>query len=157
MKINEIIKVARDKRRMTQSELALRIGKSTRMIQKYESGEVTPNLEVLGEIAKALGIESEMYEIVSQVFKIENDEYRTLNKLNIAEIHYNTGDIDSLIVNDVDRRLLEYADSSKQVFVMIKARDAKGLSITELNDAKECGVKIMISSIQRIKFYELLA
>ncbi|MDU8988654.1 MAG: helix-turn-helix domain-containing protein [Clostridium perfringens] len=56
MKINEIIKVARDKRGMAQSELALRIGKSTRMIQKYESGEVIPNLEVLSEIAKALAL-----------------------------------------------------------------------------------------------------
>lgn len=157
MKINEIIKVARDKRGMAQSELALRIGKSTRMIQKYESGEVIPNLEVLSEIAKALGIESEVSEIVSQIFKVENTDCRTLNRLNIAEIHYNTGDIDNLIVDENNRRLLEYADPTKEVFVMIKVRDAKGLSTTELNDARECGVKIMISSIQRIKFYELLA
>ena len=62
MKTNQLIKKYRNERGLTQTELANKIGKSLRMVQKYESDKdkktsVEPSLEVLREIAKALGIE----------------------------------------------------------------------------------------------------
>ena len=62
MKTNQLIKKYRNERGLTQTELANKIGKSLRMVQKYESDKdkktsVEPSLEVLREIAKALGSE----------------------------------------------------------------------------------------------------
>lgn len=57
MEIGERIKAARKKRGLTQKQLAKRIGKSLRMLQKYEDGEATPSVPVLKIISGALDIE----------------------------------------------------------------------------------------------------
>lgn len=57
MKLGENIRSFRKVKAITQKGLADIIGKSVRMVQKYESGEVTPSLEVLEDIAKALDVE----------------------------------------------------------------------------------------------------
>ncbi|WP_346913912.1 helix-turn-helix transcriptional regulator [Clostridium sp.] len=56
MNIGDIIKTERKKKNLTQKELAEKINKSERMIQKYENGEVTPSIEVLNNIGAALGV-----------------------------------------------------------------------------------------------------
>ncbi len=56
MIVGKNIKNFRKLNRMTQDELANAIGKSTRMIQKYEYGEVVPSLEVINDLANALDI-----------------------------------------------------------------------------------------------------
>jgi transcriptional regulator with XRE-family HTH domain len=56
MNIGETIKTERKKKNITQKELAQKINKSERMVQKYENGEVTPSIEVLNQIAAELGV-----------------------------------------------------------------------------------------------------
>lgn len=55
--IGENIKIYRKRKKKTQKEISDIIGKSARMLQKYESNEVTPSLEVIDDIAKALDVE----------------------------------------------------------------------------------------------------
>ena len=50
MEIHEIIKKSRKEKGLTQQELADKIDRSLRMVQKYESGEVQPSIEVLNSI-----------------------------------------------------------------------------------------------------------
>ena len=57
MGLGENIKKYRKAKKITQSELAELIEKSLRMVQKYEANDVTPSLEIIGHIAKALDVE----------------------------------------------------------------------------------------------------
>lgn len=54
--IGNNIKKYRKIKKLTQSQLANKIDKSLRMIQKYESGEVAPTFELLQQIANELGV-----------------------------------------------------------------------------------------------------
>lgn len=58
MTLGEKIKKLRKERKITQKQIANLLGKSERMVQKYESGEVTPSIEVLLEICKILDVPS---------------------------------------------------------------------------------------------------
>lgn len=59
MPYGERIKRARRNAKLTQGELAAKIGKSLRMVQKYESGEVVPPVEVFKAIAETVDVEFE--------------------------------------------------------------------------------------------------
>lgn len=65
MNIGDTIKSERKKKNLTQKQLAEKINKSERMIQKYENGEVIPSIEVLNKIGAALGV---------FIFKFENTD-----------------------------------------------------------------------------------
>ncbi|MBQ9268620.1 MAG: helix-turn-helix transcriptional regulator [Oscillospiraceae bacterium] len=52
------IKAARKAARLSQSELAARIGKSLRTVQGYENGETEPSITMIHEIAAALDVPS---------------------------------------------------------------------------------------------------
>jgi transcriptional regulator with XRE-family HTH domain len=54
--IGDIIKTERKKKKLTQKYLATEIGKSERMLQKYENGEVTPSIEVIEKISEILEV-----------------------------------------------------------------------------------------------------
>lgn len=54
--VGDRIKEMRKNKKVTQKELAKRIQKSERMVQKYESGEVSPPLDVIEKIADALDV-----------------------------------------------------------------------------------------------------
>lgn len=54
MKFNERLKKYREEKGLTQSELSLRSGISTRMIQKYEAGVARPRWDASEKIANAL-------------------------------------------------------------------------------------------------------
>jgi transcriptional regulator with XRE-family HTH domain len=56
MTIGKEIRAARLKKKLTQPDLASTLGKSVRMIQSYESDEVTPSFEIVEQIATALGV-----------------------------------------------------------------------------------------------------
>lgn len=49
-KNNEIIRILREYSSMTQKELASKLSKNVRTIQRYESGEANINLELVREI-----------------------------------------------------------------------------------------------------------
>ena len=55
--LNEIIKELRNHKGLTQEQLAEIMGVSPKTISRWETGEVTPPLEVLDRIADALGVE----------------------------------------------------------------------------------------------------
>ena len=56
MGIGKRIKKYRKEKELTQEDLGNKIKKSTRTIQKYELGEVTPSIDVTYDIAEALEI-----------------------------------------------------------------------------------------------------
>ena len=57
MSLGNNIRKYRNVNQLRQIDLAKMIGKSTRMLQKYEAGEVTPSLEVIELLAEKLGID----------------------------------------------------------------------------------------------------
>lgn len=63
--IGRSIKAHRKRMNMTQSELAKKLNKSLRTIQKYESGEIKPPLEVLDELSAIL--EVSLYELIGSI------------------------------------------------------------------------------------------
>jgi transcriptional regulator with XRE-family HTH domain len=55
--LGERIRLAREKAGFTQAQLAARIGSTQPALARLEAGGVTPSLETLGRLAKALGLE----------------------------------------------------------------------------------------------------
>ena len=54
--IGERIKAARRAANLSQTELAKRLDKTMRTIQKYESGEIEPSIAMINAIAKVLDV-----------------------------------------------------------------------------------------------------
>ena len=54
VEIGQAIKAARKAARMSQAELAHRLGKTLRTVQKYESGEILPSIPTILQIANEL-------------------------------------------------------------------------------------------------------
>ena len=54
--IGERIKAARKAAHLSQTELAQRLDKTMRTVQKYESGEIEPSIAMINAIAKILNI-----------------------------------------------------------------------------------------------------
>ena len=54
--IGERIKVARKAAGLSQTELAKRLDKTMRTVQKYESGEIEPSIAMVNAIAKVLDV-----------------------------------------------------------------------------------------------------
>ena len=54
--IGERIKTARKAAGLSQTELATRLDKTLRTIQKYESGEIEPSIAMINAIAKELNV-----------------------------------------------------------------------------------------------------
>lgn len=50
MNIGNAIKVYRSKQGLTQEDLAIKLNKSTRTIQRYESGQIMPSIKVIDKI-----------------------------------------------------------------------------------------------------------
>jgi len=55
--ISERVRQARERRGLTQAELAARIGSTQPALARLEAGGVMPNLDTLHRIAEALGLE----------------------------------------------------------------------------------------------------
>lgn len=73
MCIGERIKRARNKAHMSQSELAKKLGKTLRSIQKYERGEVEPSITLLYSIASTLDISpAELFAIQQPDMSMKN-------------------------------------------------------------------------------------
>jgi transcriptional regulator with XRE-family HTH domain len=53
----ERIRLARERAGLTQAQLAARIGSTQPALARLEAGGVTPNLDTLGRLANALGLE----------------------------------------------------------------------------------------------------
>lgn len=72
LNIGEAIKNERKKNKLTQKELALKLDKSTRMVQKYENGEVIPSFEILKQIGEHLNVSLETF-LTSEALELRKE------------------------------------------------------------------------------------
>lgn len=56
VEIGRRIKMARNAAKMSQTELADKVNKTLRTVQKYESGEITPSIDMIEQIAQVLNV-----------------------------------------------------------------------------------------------------
>lgn len=85
IEIGRRIKAARKAAKMSQTELANRINKTLRTVQKYESGEIVPSIDMIGQIAEVLGVlpfQLIAYERQELRIKSLSDIFYILNELN---------------------------------------------------------------------------
>ncbi|KAJ50045.1 transcriptional regulator with XRE-family HTH domain [Clostridium tetanomorphum] len=105
MNIGDRIKSLRKNNGLTQSDLANMIKKSTITIRKYESGDITPPLDVLNNIAKVLGVT--VNDLLEFDVKLENGvtaSYSFKNRIpNIDKIKAK-----SLSENELEKRRIAY-------------------------------------------------
>ena len=88
MTISEKIKQLRKDRKLTQTQLADQLDKSLRTIQKYESGEIIPNIDVINLLAKIFNVSiQDLFDIQPEdtYIKASNDSI-TINQY----IHFNS-------------------------------------------------------------------
>lgn len=103
MEIGQSIQEARKKAKLTQKELAEKVGIATITVQQYERGVRTPKIETLQKIAQALNID------VGVLYGVEvnkgNPQY--LNKLygKISEVAEKYGRPEEEVVNWINRCL----------------------------------------------------
>lgn len=149
MKISESIKTIRKAKGLTQKDLADKIDRSLRMIQKYESGDVEPSIEVLNAIAKVLGDDFFDYIEIPNVSILHgSDSVRIApkNKLTpnlIKEI------IESLILNgDINRSVLIHDD------LEVLANSIKNFIINEVHTITNKNFMIIEAMENPDKFYE---
>ena len=85
VEIGRRIKAARKAAKISQTDLANRINKTLRTVQKYESGEIVPSIDMIGQIAEVLGVlpfQLIAYERQELRIKSLSDIFYILNELN---------------------------------------------------------------------------
>lgn len=83
--IGNRIKVARKTAKLSQTDLAVKLDKTLRTVQKYESGEIEPSIAVINEIAKILNVSpAELIGYQKQEIRLDTlaDVLFVLNELN---------------------------------------------------------------------------
>lgn len=83
--IGNRIKVARKAAKLSQTDLAVKLDKTLRTVQKYESGEIEPSIAVINEIAKILNVTpAELIGYQKQEIRLDTlaDVLFVLNELN---------------------------------------------------------------------------
>lgn len=156
MSVGEIIKIARKRKNITQVELANQINKSSRIIQKYESGEITPSIDTLKEISEILGVEQEISEEVSSLFSCSKKDKSSslIKEYNIVKVFYKSGGVDTLILDNINKDLINNLDCDcDERFIVIEGKDVEGLSTSQFDKAPKCELRVLNSSIERIKNY----
>jgi transcriptional regulator with XRE-family HTH domain len=152
MDIGNKIKEYRKKANLTQKELAKKIDKSERMVQKYESNDVIPSIDMIDKLVEALNIswgdlidderlkkefkttEENVVE-KSKVYKVYKDilKYTTSEFINYT-LH-NFGYIDFNKINEKQLKKQIDSISSKAIDSMIKNIDLMTKNIgQESND-----------------------
>ena len=103
MEIGQSIQEARKKAKLTQKELAEKVGIATITVQQYERGVRTPKIETLQKIAQALNID------VGVLYGVEVDKGNPqyLNRLygKISEVAEKYGRPEEEVVNWINRCL----------------------------------------------------
>lgn len=94
MEIARKIRENREKKRMTQKELAEKIRITTKTLQNYESGATKPNKAILDEILKIL----EISEINEKEKEQEKELLKYFRKLNEIEKEFYIADIKTRIL-----------------------------------------------------------
>lgn len=94
MEIARKIRESRERKRMTQKELAEKIRITTKTLQNYENGSTKPNKAILDEILKIL----EIRETNEKEQEQENELLRYFRKLNEIEKEFYIADIKTRIL-----------------------------------------------------------
>lgn len=103
MNVGEQLKFFRKKSKLTQKSLGEMMGVSTRTIQRFESGDVEPNLETLEKIADVLGCE------LTDLLGFGEDLFNLYGKNNMGK--YVDKIIDAVKDGDVNDPLDEFIQS----------------------------------------------
>ena len=91
MNIGETIKKERKKKKLTQKELAIKIDKSIRMIQKYENGEVVPSFKILKQIGNVLNLPVEAF-LSSEAISLRKEDEAMQGLSSLLELLYDEVD-----------------------------------------------------------------
>ncbi|QLI05714.1 hypothetical protein CINF_1227 [Candidatus Campylobacter infans] len=94
MEIARKIRESRERKRMTQKELAEKIRITTKTLQNYENGSTKPNKAILDEILKIL----EIRETNEKEQEQENELLRYFRKLNEIEKEFYIADMKTRIL-----------------------------------------------------------
>lgn len=132
MTIGEKIKRCRKENKLSQAKLAELSGRSKSSIEKYECGAITPSLEAVKSIAKALNVKLEYLvdvhaPISNQINANESIREEIMNNL----------DIDSLAIN---KELHKYFEGEKleQIYHEILSRECKVIENKHSQEIEAC-------------------
>ena len=93
------IKKYREEKGLTQTELADKLGKTLRTVQKYESGEILPSINNVYEIAKALEVFSnDIIGGVAKGFNFFDVDIEEKKEMIDHPSHYNQGKFEAIDV-----------------------------------------------------------
>ena len=93
------IKKYRKEKGLTQTELADKLGKTLRTVQKYESGEILPSINNVYEIAKALEVFSnDIIGGVAKGFNFFDVDIEEKKEMIDHPSHYNQGKFEAIDV-----------------------------------------------------------
>ncbi len=104
MTISERIRLARQKKGITQNELAVKSGINNKSISRYELGSSTPPADAIKAIADALGVSTD--------YLLSDKENITIKDKDLFErfeiIQEMTGEVKNTIINLIDLAIRDY-------------------------------------------------
>lgn len=104
MTISERIRLARQKKGITQNELAVKSGINNKSISRYELGSSTPPADAIKAIADALGVSTDY--LLSDKDNITIKDKDLFEKFEI--IQEMTGEVKKTIINLIDLAIRDY-------------------------------------------------
>ncbi|MBO4911835.1 MAG: helix-turn-helix transcriptional regulator [Butyrivibrio sp.] len=110
MQINEVIRKYRKEKKLTQEEMATRLGVTAPAVNKWESGASMPDITLLAPIARLLGISLD--ELLS--YNADLSDIEVSNILNEIYAMFNTESIDTVYQRMVDI-VREYPNAEKLI------------------------------------------
>lgn len=147
MNIGDNIKKYRRANKMTQTELANKLNKSLRTIQKYESNEIKPPTNVVREISDIFYIDmNKLMDIEDDIYEELMTEYidQRLSKMSIDDIltwknqqlYENELENKELLHDKLDPKQLEllYLSKIQQLEEIIKIKDNEISLYQKMND-----------------------
>ncbi len=170
MTVGENIKKIREKKGMTQKELADKCNIIYQTIGKYERDLLNPKYETLQKIATALGVstfdlldskesEKEFDKLVNNFedhIKFENNKYITKHNLNQLIEELSNIDISFEYITRFEEWMDEdasFPDASKDILTFEIFNDHLGLTLKELKQIKKACEKAYNDCL-KLKFYE---
>lgn len=147
MNIGDNIKKYRRANKMTQTELANKLNKSLRTIQKYEANETKPPMDVIRQISdlffidmnKLTNIEDDIYEelmveyIDQRLSKMSIDDILTWKN---QQLYENELENKELLYDKLEPKYLEllYLSKIQQLEEIIKSKDNEITLLHKIND-----------------------
>jgi len=148
LNIGENIKKYRKASRLTQKELAEKIGVSTITIQNYENSRREPSIEKLNKIAKELGINASS--LLSDNFSSKINEFdETIKEIIICHVQkYNDTHDDKVIENLINELISAYR--TKEEYILKRCEDNMHIANKALKEKDET-IKMMMEKMKIFK------